>query len=141
MLRFGTRAACVLVSLGVVFAADGCGSRRKDGRVRVQGTVAVGGEPLARGTIRFAPVGAHRGPVAGGTIRDGAFSIPASAGPTAGTYEAVVTVTGPPRAKPTDRPEGSAGKAETPAETYRLPVDVTEGGATFELELTNTEPP
>lgn len=62
----------------------GCGN--PEAGQAVHGTVTVDGAPLEQGTILFTPLDA-KGDAASGEIRDGKFSIAASAGPHSGTHQ------------------------------------------------------
>ena len=66
--------------------AVGCGGS-KVVRCPVSGTVTVGGEPVEVGSIEFIPEADSTGPVCGGTIADGAYSIDKKGGPTPGNYK------------------------------------------------------
>ena len=53
-------------------------------RGEVRGTVRLDGQPLAVGSILFKPTAGNSGPVAGATIQDGTFHVPAKTGPSIG---------------------------------------------------------
>ena len=53
-------------------------------RVEVSGTVTLDGQPLSEGSIVFQPIA--EGPSAGGSIRDGRFTIERAGGPGPGKY-------------------------------------------------------
>ena len=80
--RSAEAAWLALVMLGII-ASGGCSSADAD-RVAVRGQVTVDGEPLARGRIVFAPIGANTGRETGAVIRAGRFEIPRELGPIAG---------------------------------------------------------
>lgn len=60
----------------------GCGSAPKT--LQVSGKVTYDGKPLEDGSIVFVPIGDDKAPGAGGTIKAGAYDIPASSGPLQG---------------------------------------------------------
>ena len=62
----------------------GCDTGGVEGRGEVLGTVRLDEQPLAEGSILFQPTGGNSGPVAGATIQDGTFHIPAKTGPPIG---------------------------------------------------------
>ena len=62
----------------------GCGGGELKDRGEVRGTVHLDGQPIEKGSIVFLPTGGNTGPVAGATILDGAYHIPASKGPPVG---------------------------------------------------------
>jgi len=66
-----------------VFLFSGCNSEDSN-RASVSGTVSFNGEPLSDGSIVFIPHGGNGGPSAGGTIRNGKYSIPNKKGPVVG---------------------------------------------------------
>jgi hypothetical protein len=103
----------LVVSAGFI----GCGGGGDDlPRQAVSGTVTLGGQPLARGTIQFEPASPEAKTPAGGEIKDGAFSIPRDQGPTPGDYKVMITSSGavasttgpPPGAEPPPRSKGMA---------------------------------
>lgn len=63
--------------------AVGCGPDGPE-RGSVSGTVSLDGKSVKEGSITFIPTDGTTGPTAGGTIADGAFSIPKSLGPLVG---------------------------------------------------------
>lgn len=72
-----------MIALLSAFLA-GCGA---DGPPRrpVEGAVAVDGEMLRAGVIRFIPTGETQGPGAVATIKDGFYQLPEAEGPVIGT--------------------------------------------------------
>ena len=81
-----------LVVLGLLLALNGC-SDHAGGRLAVQGTVTLDGQPLTRGSISFRPVAGTSGPTAGAKIVDGRFSIPSGKSVFAGKYRVEITAT------------------------------------------------
>ena len=79
------QAAWLTLFMPGIIASGGCSSGDAD-RVAVRGQVTVDGEPLARGRILFAPIGAHAGRETGTIIRAGKFEIPRELGPIVGPY-------------------------------------------------------
>ena len=69
--------ACLLLFMA------GCGPADSK-RASVSGRVTFNGEPLAEGAITFTPHARNEGPPAGGTIRDGEYSIGYEKGPVIG---------------------------------------------------------
>ncbi|ADV64155.1 hypothetical protein Isop_3598 [Isosphaera pallida ATCC 43644] len=102
-----------LVVLPCLAGLSGCGGQ-SDGlpREAVSGTVRVGDQPLAQGTVMFTPVasGADAVQVAG-RIEEGSFSIPRSEGPTPGTYRVMII----PTQKVAPAPEAAYPEDEDPA--------------------------
>lgn len=69
----------------------------------MSGQVTLDGAPIPDGQILFRPQPGVRGPTASAPIENGAYSIPAEHGPTAGTYAVVITA---------DRPTGRQVQSE-----------------------------
>ena len=78
--------ALVVLCVFASSLAVGCG-KSKVVRCPVSGTVTVGGEPVEVGSIEFIPEADSTGPVCGGTIANGAYSIDKKGGPTPGNYK------------------------------------------------------
>lgn len=79
LLRF---ALCGFVLIGLSLA--GC-SKKGDGRVEVEGTVKLKGEPIKEGSISFEPLdGQETGATA--MINDGSYNIPREGGLLPGKY-------------------------------------------------------
>ncbi len=78
--------ALVVLCVFASSLAVGCG-KAKVVRCPVSGTVTVGGEPVEVGSIEFMPDADSSGPVCGGTITNGAYSIDKKGGPTPGNYK------------------------------------------------------
>jgi len=66
-------------------ALGGCGGPAGIPRGAVEGTVNLGGSPLAEGVIRFVPTAGTTGPLVEAPIRDGGFALPGETGPCIGT--------------------------------------------------------
>ena len=67
-----------------VFLLAGCTGDVPEDRGEVRGTVRLDGEPIAQGSIVFAPTAGNSGPTAGATIQDGGYHIGAKKGPAVG---------------------------------------------------------
>ena len=78
--------------MGLLLALNGC-SDHAGGRLAVQGTVRLDGQPLGRGSISFRPAAGTTGPTAGAKIVDGRFSIPPGKSLFAGKYRVEITAT------------------------------------------------
>jgi len=55
--------------------------------------VTLDGQPVETGSIAFRPKGQTKGPSAGGTIQDGAYSIDRAQGPVVGTMRVEINAT------------------------------------------------
>ena len=76
----------------VLVLGGGCGSGDGLPRQPVAGTVTLDGQPLAEGSIAFQPADpAGSGVAAGGTIRNGSYSISRADGPTPGAYRVAIS--------------------------------------------------
>ena len=75
---------CSLLCAIVLLSMLGCG---QSGRVSVEGTVTLDGQPLKNAQIQFHPLPGTAGPTAGADIVDGKFAIPTSGGPFVGKFE------------------------------------------------------
>ena len=71
------------LTLLLVVVCGGCGGGDAN-RGAVQGRVTLDGQPIETGEITFFPTDGNQGPVAGGRIRDGNYSIAAPMGPAIG---------------------------------------------------------
>lgn len=89
---------CVALVVGCLI---GCGPG--DGRVAVNGSVTLKGEPLDEGVIEFISTGMKSGT----TIQNGKYDIPRDQGLIAGTYKVMIT-SGDGRT-PADSPDGLPG--------------------------------
>lgn len=97
MLRF-----CAYVSLLCVLSPlVGCGGT--DGKVEINGSVTLKGEPLDDGIIEFSSTGSKTG----AAITKGKYTIPAEYGLKPGTYKVIITA-GDGRT-PADSPDGMPG--------------------------------
>ena len=85
------RRLCGLLCAVVFLSVLGCGH---SGRVSVEGTVTLDGQPLENGQIQFSPLPGTAGPTAGADIVDGKFAIPPSGGPFAGNFRVQITKAG-----------------------------------------------
>ena len=91
----------LLVCAIAVSVFSGCGH---GGRVPLEGTVTLDGQPLKEGAIQFNPLPGTPGPTAGGEIVDGKFAIIPSGGPFAGKFSVQITSAGPTGRKVFDPP-------------------------------------
>ncbi len=73
----------------LVSSIAGCGSGGLG--VAVSGKVSLDGQPIQDGTIQFVPIEGTQGPTAGGTIKEGAYSIPRDGGPVPGKYRVEIS--------------------------------------------------
>jgi hypothetical protein len=73
---------CILVGL-LVHVITGCNDSNSN-RAEVTGLVNFDGQPISEGSIVFSPAGGNSGPVAGASIHDGSYLIPAKTGVTLG---------------------------------------------------------
>lgn len=71
----------------------GCGSENKLQRQGVSGTVTLDNSPIARGTIRFEPIG-ENGVASGGTISQGKYEVAAERGLPPGEYIVRISAAG-----------------------------------------------
>jgi hypothetical protein len=65
------------------------------GRMSLEGTVTLDGQPLEKGSILFRPLSDTKGPTAGADVVGGKFAILSSGGPFAGTFRVDITAAGP----------------------------------------------
>lgn len=68
---------------GALVSLAGCNDH---GRLAIEGTVSLNGQPLEDGNIRFAPQDGTEGPSAGASIQEGRFRIKGQGGTFAGTF-------------------------------------------------------
>jgi hypothetical protein len=136
--------------LGLVLAMglSGCGGSSDNlPREAVSGSVTLGGQPLAKGTIVFAPTSDKLPTNATTGIVDGKYSIPRYEGLVPGSYKvAISSINEMPETK---SPHGAPGKVGPPAKNlvprqYNIASSLTKevkGGETntFDFELSNTE--
>ena len=81
--------------------AAGCGGKEEEvPRAAAEGTVTAGGAPLAAGSVIFTPSG--EGPRVTASVVDGAFALPAGAGPAVGHNTARVVPADPAAPEPDD---------------------------------------
>ncbi|MEA1951388.1 MAG: hypothetical protein U9N87_08390 [Planctomycetota bacterium] len=79
-------AFCLAVAVLTVTA---CGKGGLE-RVPVSGTVSFGGQPIAKGTIRFAPRKGQQIPMSGAHIKDGKYIADSKGGVVVGEYRIVI---------------------------------------------------
>lgn len=80
--------ALLLIMMSLVIV--GCGGAPAVPRGAVQGSVTVGGQPLAAGRILFIPLAPTTGPVASARIVDGKYALEESEGPVVGQHRVEV---------------------------------------------------
>jgi hypothetical protein len=85
----GKRLLACAIGVLVLF---GCG---RDGRLSLEGTVSLDGQPLKEGSIQFNPLPGTPGPTAGGEIVVGKFAILPAGGTFAGKFSVLITAAGP----------------------------------------------
>jgi len=136
--------------LGWVLAVglSGCGGSTDNlPREAVSGSVTLGGQPLAKGTIVFAPTSDKLPTDAKTGISDGKYSIPRAEGLVPGTYKVAISSLN--ELAETKSPHGLPGKVSPPAKNlvprqYNIASALTKevkGGETntFDCELSNVE--
>ncbi len=74
-----------------LFSMPGCGHK---GRVAVEGTVTLEGQPLHQAQIEFIPKPGTAAPTVGGDIVNGKFAIPPDKGPLVGKYRVKIIKSG-----------------------------------------------
>ena len=136
------RSPCASLALlfVVVFALSGCGGEEHVGNT-ASGMVTFQGKPLDQGTIEFAPA-ANQGTFSGGSIKDGAYSLPPTAGLEPGLYTVRITSVEGGESVATDQPPGepvSTGKQRIPAQyntKSTLTAEVQDGAENkFDFDL------
>jgi hypothetical protein len=132
----------------LALAVSGCGGSSDNlPRVAVSGSVNLGGQPLAKGTIQFAPSSDRIPTTATAGINDGKYSIPRAEGLVPGSYK--VSISSFNEVAEAKEPHGAPGKVGPPAKNivprqYNSASDLTaevKGGQdnTFDFELTKNE--
>jgi hypothetical protein len=86
-IRTASRLARFLCAV-VLIAMSGCGH---GGRMPVEGTVTLDGQPLEKGAIRLIPLSGTKGPTAGADIVDGKFVIVPAGGPFVGKFQVQIS--------------------------------------------------
>jgi len=131
----------------VVFAAagllSGCGENSD--RSRVHGKVTLDGRPLPAAVITFTPASETKGPLVGGQIENGSYSLKGNSGPLPGSYHVLIsqsTETGEmftpfPGEAPTQRMEESIPDRYN-SKTI-LQVDIEKGSNEHNFELTTSK--
>ncbi|MEY4178969.1 MAG: hypothetical protein RLY70_2543 [Planctomycetota bacterium] len=129
--------ACVAVALLLA----GCGGGSVDGRYGLAGKVTLKGQPLAKGTIEFS-TGEGGGPLSGGTIENGQYTIPAESGLKPGTYtvriSSIEEAGGSAPAAPGPESLTQVGKEVIPAEfnvNSSKTIEVKTSGNTFDFAI------
>jgi len=82
----------MVVGMAVLLACAGCGKGGLD-RHPIGGSVTLDGKALESGGILFSPIKQTKGPVTGGSIKDGRYEIPRDSGPVAGWYRVEIHAT------------------------------------------------
>lgn len=127
--------------LGDRVAAGGLRRRKQDGRYGLSGKVTLKGQPLAKGTIEFS--GAQGGgPLSGGTIENGQYTIAAESGLKPGTYTVKISsieeAGGGSPAAPGPENASQVGKELIPAEfniNSTKTVEVKTSGNSFDFVI------
>jgi len=141
---------CSVSILGWMLALglSGCGGSSDDlPREAVSGSVTLGGQPLAKGTIQFAPTSDKLPTTATTGINDGKYSIPRYEGLVPGTYKVAISSIN--EMAETKSPHGLPGKVGPPAKNV-VPRQYNIGSAltkevkagepnTFDFELSDVE--
>lgn len=74
-------------------AVCGCTNSNPQGRLKIEGEVSLGGQPVKSGSIEFEPAGSQTEKTqSGGSITDGKYSIPAEKGLVAGEYRVRISI-------------------------------------------------
>ena len=137
-----THGGMFVVLLAVLGLVCGCTGTEPKG-VAVSGTVTLDGQPVTSGSITLLPTDKEsKAGSPGGVVKDGAFQIPAEAGPTPGKYKAVVQVmkeTG----NTVEGPGGTTLPESAPVaikEAEGVDVEVSAAGPnTFDIKVTSQE--
>lgn len=116
------KALFIACTVGLILSL-GCDSSPQE-RLAIRGTVYMQGKPLHRGSILLLPTRGVRGPSSGGTIADGEFDIPASAGPGRGSYVATISAIMPASSNKPQKNELARRFPETT--TVRLNVEFSD---------------
>ena len=117
-----------------VFMITGCGKGRLE-RVPVSGTVSYDGQPVAQGTIRFAPLKGQPVPMSAAHIKDGKYNADSKGGVAVGEYRVEIEAfhkgkpTNPNRPLPPGVERSSTGWIQ-----YMPPKYGTESELTFTVE-------
>ena len=83
----------LLFAMLAAVACIGCGGQKGPLRVAVKGSVAVDGQSLKSGMIRFIPTGQTKGPAAVAMIKNGAYALSRSNGPIVGMHRVEIEAT------------------------------------------------
>lgn len=125
----------------VIVSLPGCGN---SGRVAVDGTVTLDGQPLDQAQIEFIPMAGTPGPTAGGDIIAGKYLIAADKGPFAGKYRVRIVKSGPTGRKTFDPRSNSMIEEYGPIlparynEQSELEAEITSAGPNrFDFTLTS----
>jgi hypothetical protein len=135
-------AGLAVACLAVVPLLTGCGGGSVDGRYGLSGKVTLKGQPLAKGTIEFS-AGQGGGPLTGGTIENGQYTIAADSGLKPGTYTVRISSIdeaggGGPPAAPGPESATQVGKELIPAEfnvNSSKTIEVKTSGNTFDFAV------
>jgi hypothetical protein len=129
--------ACSMIASLLV----GCGGGSVDGRYGLTGKVTLKGQPLAKGTIEFSAAEGG-GPLSGGTIENGQYTIAAESGLKPGTYTVKISsieeVGGGAPAAPGPESTTQVGKELIPAEfniNSTKTVEVKTSGNSFDFAI------
>jgi hypothetical protein len=147
MLRWQAGGAGILVGM-LALASSGCEGRSDDlPREGVSGSVTMDGQPLAKGTIQFAPTSDKIPTTITAGINDGKYSVPHTEGLVPGTYKVAISSFN--EVAETPEPHHAPGKVG-PAPKNLIPkqfntastltAEVKGGEAnTFDFEITKKE--
>ncbi|MDY0170811.1 MAG: hypothetical protein RBS80_29990 [Thermoguttaceae bacterium] len=133
-----------LIIVGLVIGCCGCDSHHGVRRAAVRGKVTLDGEAIREGSIAFYPSGDAKGPVAGGTVENGRYSIPGDSGPVIGSNRVEIHAwrkTGRKvqmeRAEPGTLIEEMVDVVPQRYFTSPLMAEIRSGKNTFDFELTS----
>jgi len=97
----------IALLISVAAALAGCGNLPDEPqRVPVKGQVTYNGQPVAEGRIRFVPIAETKGPVSGGPIRGGYFSVDHKGGVPVGRHRVHIEAYRPDKSLQPDPIEG-----------------------------------
>jgi len=127
----------------MLLAVAGCGGESSDiQKVVVQGTVALDGQPVANGEVRFYPAPGTHGPVSGGPVRDGRYIAQGRGGVPVGRHAVEILAFRPSSGARAAHPEGGPVDQYLPEkfnEQTELTAEITgeDDPATINFDLTS----
>ena len=104
----GWRVVVGAAAMGLLVGCSGGGPER----IPLRGTVEVGGQPLADGSISLMPAKGHSGPSATTSIAAGRYEFTRENGPTAGPHRVIVRVTTEDKAMMLSKAAGQAPQSQ-----------------------------